>query len=70
MKVPCRDCLTLAICRQRVRGEFNLTISFCPLINSYVYDKKLFDKRPMYRYARVNKVRRALGLRKVRHRKS
>ena len=70
MKVPCRDCLTLAICRQKIKGELNLTISFCPLLNSYVYDKKLYGKRPMYRYSRINKVRKALGLRKVSNRKS
>lgn len=63
MKVPCKDCLTLAICRQRVNY---FKVALCPLIRKYINSKEMLENHPMYRAARVNKVRKQLGLKKMR----
>jgi hypothetical protein len=68
MKPPCQDCITLAICRAKIRIDKGMKV--CKLIPKYIdppdgiYRKG--RERPMYRQTRINKVRKALGLRKSR----
>lgn len=66
MKVPCKDCLTLAICRAKVRQP-RWTI-MCPLINAYSAPRTP-NELPMYVQTRINKVRKTLGLKKARRQK-
>ena len=64
MKAPCVDCLTLSICRQKVYTKRSIEVITCPFVRRYI--DALMNERPMYMYTRVNKVRKALGLKKRR----
>lgn len=66
MKVPCKDCLTLAICRQKINTTRFQQVTRCPLVVKYVNDVYVLNCQPMYRRARINKVRKQLGLKKTR----
>jgi hypothetical protein len=65
MKVPCKECICLATCRAKARSANNANplVIDCTIVYSYLdYFNK--HERPMYRQTRVNKVRKALGLKK------
>ncbi len=62
MKCPCKDCLTLAICKGKVGTISQLEIDLCPLVEKYINSKEIMRKRPMYVRTRVNKVRIVLGI--------
>lgn len=69
MKTPCQDCITLAICRSKLRAFGELRV--CPLLCKYVDPPDGIyvegKERYMYRQTRINKVRKALGLKKARN---
>jgi hypothetical protein len=69
MKVPCKDCLTLAICKQKIKTIRALEIDMCPLVQNYMNSDEMIRKRPMYRRARANKVRKIFEYRKLEGRK-
>jgi hypothetical protein len=62
MKCPCKDCLTLGICKGKIGNISQLEIEFCPLVENYIYSKEIMSKRPMYRKTRINKIRMVLGM--------
>ena len=68
MKVPCKECICLAICRTKVRDTRSLNGIDCIIAYNYV-DYLNKDERPMYRQTRMNKVRKALGLKKKRRKR-
>ena len=66
MKPPCRNCLVLAICRAKVKQP-TWTIP-CPLIKEYIQSPIFIlhkCENEMYMRNRLNKVRKALGLKKL-----
>ena len=69
LKVPCRDCLVLSKCRQKINSVRAFEINICPMVNSYINSDEIMRKLPRYRQARVNKIRKILGYRKLKERK-
>jgi hypothetical protein len=64
MKPPCKDCLTLAICKGKVGTISQLEIDDCPLVSKYINSEEMLSKRPMYRDSRINKIRVIFGFKK------
>ena len=75
MNPPCKDCITLGLCRARVKPSGILFIE-CSLIDRFidppdgVFMHREGVERPMYRRTRINEVRQALGLKKQRKSKA
>jgi hypothetical protein len=65
MKVPCRDCLVLSKCRQKINTIRSFEINICPMVNSYINSDEIMRRRPRYRQARVNKIRKTLRCREL-----
>jgi hypothetical protein len=71
MKVPCKECICLATCRAKVRSANSANPIDIDCIIAYSYmDYFNVDERPMYRQTRLNKVRKALGLKKKRRQRA
>jgi hypothetical protein len=72
MKPPCKDCITIAICRVRARS-IRALLHTCQLADNYIDPPdgvlRPGKERPMYRRTRINKIRKLLGLKKVSKRK-
>lgn len=70
MKAPCKNCLTLSMCKQkrRIKKELPIPVAFCPLVVNYINQSCRQPERPMYRRTRINKVRKVFGLKKLKGR--
>ena len=43
MNIPCKDCITYAICKERILRVDNIAGMKCSLLNKFISQKKQFD---------------------------
>ena len=70
MKVPCVDCITFSMCKQkhRLKKGLPIPVAFCPIVVNYIDQPCRQPEHPMYRRTRINKLRKVFGLKKFKGR--
>ncbi len=66
MKVPCKECITLARCRIRAQDLLDTSVLSCPLVRKFIDppERNMGVMYAEYRTRQVQRIRKVMGFRK------